>query len=197
MKRYLMLLLTLCCLLLAACSTSTAESAPDKETPPVSSANDAKEAPAQAENAQTPDPSASMDWGITLTVENATPGGLTIRCTQSGGNPTSELRTGSYYVLERKTETGWEVVEYAPQEYEIGWTDEAWIIPLNGDVTWDVDWIWLYGALPEGTYRIGKNIMAWRAPGDYDQQMAYAEFELPELLICDGLPLAPADIASN
>jgi len=137
--------------------------------------------------------SAPFDWGITLSAENVTASGLTLRCAQSGGDPSGELNTGSYYVLEWKTETGWETMEYTTQEYEIGWTSEAWIIPMNGDVTWDVNWGWLYGTLPEGSYRIGKTIMDWRAPGDFDQQMAYAEFEVPELLVCDGLPLAPTN----
>ena len=177
MKRYPVLLMLLCCLLMTACGALAPESAPSEEDiAPISPADNTR-----------------GDWGITLSAESVTTSGLTLRCVQSGGEPSGELSTGSFYVLERKTETSWEAMEYAPQEYEIGWTSEAWIIPMNGDVTWDVNWVWFYGTLPEGAYRIGKNIMDWRAPGDYDQQMAYAEFEVPELLICDGLPLAPTD----
>lgn len=36
-----------------------------------------------------------------------TPEGLTIVCTQSGGTPTGELSTGTYYVLERKESDVW------------------------------------------------------------------------------------------
>ena len=64
-------------------------------------------------------------------------------------------------------------------EGDLAWTMEAWLIPLNGEVSWDVDWNWLYGALPDGDYRIGKDVMDWRAPGDSDNQMVYAEFSLP------------------
>lgn len=117
--------------------------------------------------------------------------GLTLRCAQSGRKPTGELSTGSFYALEQYTGTSWESVKYAPQEHEIAWTSEVWMIPLNQDVIWDVDWTWLYGTLPAGTYRIGKNVMDWRAPGDYDQQIAYAEFEVPEVLTCGDLPLVP------
>jgi hypothetical protein len=39
-----------------------------------------------------------------------------------------------------------------------------------------VDWGWLYGALPSGQYRIGKEIMNFRGAGDFDKSMAYAEF---------------------
>ena len=45
-------------------------------------------------------------------------------------------------------------------------------------VEWEVNWEWLYGELPVGKYRIGKQIMDWRAPGDYDTVLYYAEFEL-------------------
>ena len=40
------------------------------------------------------------DWGLTLSVSDVTATGLTVIFTQSGGNPTGELMTGSYYRLE-------------------------------------------------------------------------------------------------
>ena len=114
------------------------------------------------------------EWGIELQVTNISPEGLTIECTQSGGNPSGELQTGSYYIVEKETEGGWEPVPYLLDS--VGWTEEAWIIPKNDTVTWEVDWEWLYGELSAGDYRIGKEIMDFRGPGDYDKQMLYAEF---------------------
>lgn len=114
------------------------------------------------------------EWGIELQVTNTSSEGLTMECTQSGGNPSGELQTGSYYVVEKKTEGGWEPVPYLLDN--VGWTSEAWIIPKNDTVTWEVDWEWLYGELPTGDYRIGKEIMDFREPGDYDRQMYYVEF---------------------
>ena len=116
------------------------------------------------------------EWGATLSVKNVTASGLTIVCEQSGGDNVSELNTGSYYVIQKRTETGFVNVEYLPHEYDIGWTMEAWIIPLNSTTTWDVNWEWLYGKLEPGEYRIGKEISNFKGPGDFDQEIIYAHF---------------------
>ena len=55
---------------------------------------------------------------------------------------------------------------------------EAWIINKNDTTSWDIDWAWLYGELPAGKYRIGKVITNFRDTGDYDTEIAYAEFEI-------------------
>lgn len=118
------------------------------------------------------------EWGITLTAENVTPTSATIKCTQSGGEPTGELQTGSRYILETWTqEYGWrEVLCYA----EVYWTAEAWLIPKDRVTEWEVEWEWLCGSLSEGTYRIGKEITDFRDTGDYDTEICYAEFEIVE-----------------
>ncbi len=118
------------------------------------------------------------NWGITLTAENVTPTELTISCSQTGGEPTGELQTGSYFELEKLVNDTWEKVEYLPHEYDIAWTMEAWMIPSEDTVNWDVKWEWLYGALPAGQYRIGKEIMDFRGPGNYDTAMYYADFTI-------------------
>jgi hypothetical protein len=43
-------------------------------------------------------------------------------------------------------------------------------------VEWSVSWETLYGSLPTGQYRIGKEIMDFRAGGDYDEYNYYAVF---------------------
>ena len=115
-------------------------------------------------------------WGITLTAENITPTSATIRCIQSGGEPTGELDTGSWYILENWTqENGWKEMPYVI-DGEIGWTAEAWMIPRDNSCEWEVKWEWLYGQVPAGKYRIGKEIMDFRGPGDYDKAIYYVEF---------------------
>lgn len=115
-------------------------------------------------------------WGVTLTAEDITSTGITIKCTQSGGNPTGELQTGSWYILETWTkENGW---QEAPYFAEVAWTEEAWMIPMNETCEWKVDWERLYGAIPSGKYRIGKIIMDFRQSGDFDNATYYAEFEI-------------------
>ena len=117
-------------------------------------------------------------WGVSLSAENITPTGLTIKCTQSGGTPTGELLTGSWYILEEWTqEYGWQPVPYYA---EVCWTEEAWLIPKDSVTEWEVKWDWLYGTLSEGKYRIGKEIMDFRETGDYDEAVYYAEFEILE-----------------
>ena len=118
------------------------------------------------------------DWGIILTVENLTPSGTIIKCTQSGGEATGELHTGSWYILENWThENGWKEMPYII-DGEIGWDDIAWIIPMNDTIELEVNWEWLYGKLPVGKYRIGKSITDFRESGDYDITTYFVEFEI-------------------
>ena len=117
-------------------------------------------------------------WGVTLTAENVTPTSLTIKCTQSGGEPTGELHTGSWYILENWTqENGWMEMPYII-DGEIGWEDVAWVVPMNDTCKWEINWEWLYGKLPDGKYRIGKEITDFRATGDYDNTVYFVEFEI-------------------
>lgn len=123
-------------------------------------------------------PSVAEDiWGVSLTAKDITPTGLTVVCSQSGGSPTGELSTGSYYILEKETLNIWSEVDYV-QEMEVCWDAVAYTIPMDSTVEWEVTWEWLYGELPAGHYRIGKEVMDFRMAGDYDESMYYAEFEI-------------------
>ena len=115
-------------------------------------------------------------WGINLTAENITSTSATIKCVQSGGEPTGELHTGSWFIIENWTEeNGWKEMPYVV-EGDIAWTEEAWMINTDDVCEWDINWEYLYGAIPEGKYRIGKEIMDFRGPGDFDKAIYYAEF---------------------
>lgn len=116
--------------------------------------------------------------GIYLEAKNVTPEGLTIVCKHSGGENIEELKTGSFYVIQKYEETNWIDVPYLPQEYDIAWTSEAWIINKENTTEWDVNWKWLYGELPVGEYRIGKEIMNFRSTGNYDKEMIYTNFTI-------------------
>lgn len=117
-------------------------------------------------------------WGIQLSATKITPTGMTLVCKQSGGKPTGELQTGTYYFLEESINEQWLPVEMLPSEYALAWPDVGWLIPMNDTVEWEVDWEWLYGELPDGNYRIGKEIMDFRSAGDYDEKIYYANFEV-------------------
>ena len=170
---------------MAACaSNSPGTPAPDAAgtglQPPVSEVPDNYGAegsvlPTQEENS----------LGITLTLENLTRTGAKIVCIQSGGENVNELNTGSYYILERLTESGWVEVEQRELGGELAWTAEAWLVNLSGTTTWDLNWEWLYGKLPDGHYRMGKEFMNFQAPGKYDHLMVYVEFSFGQMPISE------------
>lgn len=117
-------------------------------------------------------------WGIQFSASDITASGLTLICSQSGGQPTGDLQTGSPYWVEVWIDNQWVPVEMLPSEYERAWTAEAYIIPMNDSTEWVVNWVWLYGELSAGNYRIGKEVMDFRGSGDYDTNTYYANFEI-------------------
>lgn len=134
---------------------------------------------ARSENAQLgqesePIPDApEATWGVTLTAENVTSTGLTLVISHSGDAPDGELDTGSPYWVEKWQDDAWVSLEDGAERV---WTMEAWLIPVNDSREHEVKWENLYGELPVGQYRIGKEIMLFRGTGDYDEQNYYAEF---------------------
>lgn len=118
------------------------------------------------------------DWGITLTAKNVTSKGMTLVCSQSGGEITGELECGSDYSLLVNTNGAWNAVPYLVDE--VAWTAEAYYLPLDGSIEFELKWERLYGELPAGTYRIVKGFMDFRGPGDYDSATFHTEFEITE-----------------
>lgn len=121
---------------------------------------------------------AQNDFGITLEAENVTPTSLDIVCRQFGGNNVAELNTGSFFVVQKLENAGWTDVEYASDEEGIAWTMELWIIEKESANTWDVNWEWIYGKLPAGEYRIGKQFLCLRDTGETEQEVIYANFTI-------------------
>jgi len=116
------------------------------------------------------------NWGVTLTMDHVTSTSASIVCEQAGGAATGELQTGSWYILENWTqENGWKEVDRVFQG-DLAWTMEAWSIPKNEKSEWSVNWEFLYGELPPGKYRMGKEIMDFRKSGDYDTAIYFADF---------------------
>lgn len=118
-------------------------------------------------------------WGLAFTAKDVTPTGCTVVFAQSGGDPAGELETGSYYELEQYKNGQWTAVKTLfPEDDPVQWTDEAWFIDSNDSVEFTENWEWLYGKLPAGKYRIGKEIMYFRKTADFDKKMYYAYFEI-------------------
>lgn len=135
---------------------------------------------AQADKpAETPAP--APKWGITLSAKDVTPTGLTLVITQSGGEPTGELQYGTPYSIDVLKDGAWEKAPYAVDEETegmIGWTMEAYLLPMGTSVEENINWEFLYGSLPAGTYRISKSFTDFREAGNYDKETFYAEFEI-------------------
>ncbi len=120
-------------------------------------------------------------WNLEMAVSDVTPSGLTVRFIQHGpflGGDRAKLMYGSHYTLEKWVDGTWEAVEMLPQEQEVGWTLLAYLIEVNSTKTISIDWEWLYGELPAGQYRIGKNVDLSPAIGDPESEMFWAEFTI-------------------
>lgn len=118
------------------------------------------------------------DWGLTLSVKNVTPIGLTLVCTKNGGNPTGEIHCGTAYSLIVLEDGTWKNVPTIPEEY--GWDGLGYMIPEGKDTEFELSWEWLYGKLPAGTYRLTKEFMDFRKTADYDTAMYWVEFVIEE-----------------
>ena len=118
------------------------------------------------------------EWGITLTTSNVTPTSVTINCSQKDGQYVKELITGSFFCIQTLENNEWVDVPYKDNTSAFCWTAEAWIIPLNDTISWDINWDWVYGELPSGEYRIGKEIMNFKETGDYEETILYATFTI-------------------
>lgn len=117
-------------------------------------------------------------WGLTFTATDVTLSGCTVVFVQSGENQTGELETGSYYSLERYKNGKWETVEMLPQEYDVAWPAISYPILKNDSSEFNVEWQSLYGELPAGKYRVGKDVLNFRKTADYDRKVYYAYFEI-------------------
>ncbi len=112
-------------------------------------------------------------WGIALSSTDVSNTGLTLICSQNGGEITGELQTGEKYWIEEKVDGKWQ--ELSTPEKPI-WQDLSYIIKMQNLTQWDIQWSDLYGTLPQGEYRIGKEIQDFRGGSDYDEKAYYAEF---------------------
>jgi len=122
------------------------------------------------------------DWGLTLSVENVTSTGLTLVVTQSGGNPTGEfLMTGEPYRLFTLVDGTWEVVEELPLPEGVdgrAWNSIGYPISKGETREFEINWEWMFGELPSGTYRLIKNFMDFRETANYDSADFWVEFEI-------------------
>lgn len=117
-------------------------------------------------------------WGLTLSVKDVTPTGLTLVITQQGGSLTGELQYGSDYILEVQQDSAWQSVPDI-LDGNFAWDGMAYLVTMDGQTEEALEWDWLFGPLPPGHYRLSKEFMDFRDTGDYDTQVYEVEFDIP------------------
>ena len=123
------------------------------------------------------EPEKKVNWGLTLSVENATPTGLTLVYNHVKENFKGKLKMGDDFHLCVKENGIWKNVEYKYTNSHGNSVDYE--IPTNQESRQEVAWSDLYGELEPGVYKIGKKVdMQWTE--DYHWQSAYffAEFSI-------------------
>lgn len=114
--------------------------------------------------------------GVTMTVkeETVSPSKLVVLFKNSS---TSKCIYGEFFNLEKKLNGKWYQVPVAISG-NYGFNSIGYNLPSGETMEFTVDWKWLYGSLDVGEYRIVKDILDFRATGDYDTYYLTAEFSL-------------------
>ncbi len=113
-------------------------------------------------------------WGLTLYADDVTKTGMTVKYEQFGGNPTGELETGAWYKIEKMVDGKWQDVKAKVDNQ--AWNALAYMIKRNDITEYEINWEFLYGELPKGEYRLGKEIVDFRVAKNYDKEIYYAYF---------------------
>ena len=122
----------------------------------------------------TQDEQRMKDWGIQYRVDDdlvTRYGGEVWFCQSEGFDMT--VHTDNEYWLERKTDTGWEKLEMIAQPQ---WEAASYTLGHGMYTMVFVDWSTLYGPLPGGTYRMGKNFEMMESSSR--SCIGYAEFDI-------------------
>lgn len=115
------------------------------------------------------------EFGIELYATNITSTGLTLVCTQVGGNVEGELQTGSLYTIEKNVEGTWKEVKLQENLY---WVDEILKVNEGESTEWNIDWTPTYGNLSAGEYRISKKFIDFKPQKDSTSHSYFAEFSI-------------------
>lgn len=119
------------------------------------------------------------DWGLALSVKNVSSTGLTLVVIQSGGTPKGELMTGEAYRLITLVDNTWQIVEELPLPDGVdgrSFNSIGYLIQKDEIREFDIDWNWIFGELPKGTYRLLKEFMDISETANYDSFEYWVEF---------------------
>lgn len=93
------------------------------------------------------------NYGIVLSAKDITNTGLTLMF-ENTILPVGSISLGRYYAVQVLENGEWKDLE---TKTEAAFFTDAFI-PNDNNWSMDVEWEWLYGELPAGTYRVLKNI---------------------------------------
>ena len=114
--------------------------------------------------------------GLSMSVKNVSSTGCTLVFEQSGGNVTGQLQMGPAYVIQEVNDDNiWTDVT---MQYPLAWNDIAFLIESDGKTEEEINWVYGYGELKPGHYRIKKEVMDIRGTADYDTYEICAEFDV-------------------
>ena len=112
---------------------------------------------------------------IELTIHDVTPSGLSFVLTN---NTENEYTYGSDFSLYIRKNGVWKPVNPIIENW--GFTAIGYgLLPESQTEMIAVNWSWLYGEIPSGTYKFQKKVLFTRSPGDFDEFAIEKEFSIP------------------
>ena len=101
---------------------------------------------------------------VTIQISDISPSGATLVITDTNPEP---YLYGEWYKIQKLTDCQWQDVPHVIDNY--AFTAIGYIPDANDQVKFPINWEWLYGKLPAGTYRIFKEV---------NRQEIFIEFEI-------------------
>lgn len=120
------------------------------------------------------------DWGLAMEAKDVSPSGLTLHCSQTGGQQLGQLRIIQYSLTSSgqfvKMQDGQEILPSC-----------GFALNMGGQTEITIDWSDIYGPLPAGSYQIGLRIQdefdeasVHPLSRDYHDAQSYGiSFEIP------------------
>lgn len=90
---------------------------------------------------------------VTIRISDISPSGATLVIADTNPEP---YLYGKWYKIQKLTDGQWQDVPHVIDNY--AFTAIGYIPDENGEVKFTINWEWLYGTLPAGTYRIFKEV---------------------------------------
>ena len=129
------------------------------------------------------------DWGIFIYTERVTRTGADVlfsRQTLDKDTNVADITYGDFLSLERLENGQWVAVEELPgYEYYVG--DSSY--PVTDGYGMVHEWQDRFGELPDGNYRLGKQITVHFTDGTSEQVLLHTDITLPESILTGPIPL--------